>query len=442
MSVDEEARALLHQDGFPPIDEYEHEEHEAQDTTHRYTDSDVAEHLGSFSTEAELFAEQQADGDAAHVHGIDLTGADSPGRHSGTAGAGEGSRVVDLTGADEASTAAHATPKPNRDVHKQNDGKYHCPLPDCKEPVRAFVLRSAWNKHMDKHERPYRCPAAKCENNPGFTYSGGLLRHEREVHRKHGGPRVKVHCPHPNCKRHSGKGFSRQENLTEHLRRVHMNKAGPTPPPRADSPAEDSSDASSLARKRRLSDASLDGTDEMRVEIKRLRVENKSLRAQLARLQATPQLQSDGALDFSSPVQVSEPSSQQECLGHGELHADAGASCQQDRAGEDAVFDCPKHPDHEDQVPAHHSHDDCAHLALDDQDESHPQLCSPQPDSLHHDMLAHEAPMDMQHDDLHPIVNLQLDMQSDAMLEERLDPDALIAAHDPDAAPSSPTQMI
>lgn len=79
---------------------------------------------------------------------------------------------------------------------------------------------------MDKHERPYVCTAIGCEKIQGFTYSGGLLRHEREVHGKHGGPKKKLLCPHVNCKRSSGKGFSRQENLSEHLRRVHTS-AGP-----------------------------------------------------------------------------------------------------------------------------------------------------------------------------------------------------------------------
>lgn len=74
---------------------------------------------------------------------------------------------------------------------------------------------------MDKHERPYVCTVPGCEKVQGFTYSGGLLRHEREVHRKHGGPKNALFCPHPTCKRSGGKGFSRLENLQEHLRRVH-----------------------------------------------------------------------------------------------------------------------------------------------------------------------------------------------------------------------------
>ena len=40
---------------------------------------------------------------------------------------------------------------------------------------------------MDKHDRPYKCNVKGCEKLQGFTYSGGLLRHEREVHKMHGG---------------------------------------------------------------------------------------------------------------------------------------------------------------------------------------------------------------------------------------------------------------
>lgn len=80
------------------------------------------------------------------------------------------------------------------------------------------------SKHMDKHDRPYRCQDPGCAKLQGFTYSGGLLRHEREVHGKHGGPKAQLMCPYQNCKRHSGKGFTRKENLNEHVRRVHHNR--------------------------------------------------------------------------------------------------------------------------------------------------------------------------------------------------------------------------
>ncbi|KAI7518520.1 hypothetical protein KC316_g20422 [Hortaea werneckii] len=77
---------------------------------------------------------------------------------------------------------------------------------------------------MDKHDRPYRCTHQECAKLQGFTYSGGLLRHEREVHGKHGGPKAALMCPFEDCKRHSGKGFTRKENLNEHIRRVHESK--------------------------------------------------------------------------------------------------------------------------------------------------------------------------------------------------------------------------
>ena len=74
---------------------------------------------------------------------------------------------------------------------------------------------------MDKHNRPYVCDEPDCENIRGFTYYGGLHRHQKEVHRQHGGPRSACLCPYKDCKRSTGLGFSRKENLAEHIRRVH-----------------------------------------------------------------------------------------------------------------------------------------------------------------------------------------------------------------------------
>ena len=74
---------------------------------------------------------------------------------------------------------------------------------------------------MDKHERPYKCEAAGCEKLQGFTYSGGLLRHQREVHKMHGGTKDPLYCPFATCKRSQGTGFTRKENRDEHVRRVH-----------------------------------------------------------------------------------------------------------------------------------------------------------------------------------------------------------------------------
>jgi hypothetical protein len=157
---------------------------------------------------------------------------------------------------------------------------------------------------MDKHDRPYKCAASGCEKLPGFTYSGGLLRHEREVHGKHGGPKNSFFCPHPNCKRHAGKGFSRQENLNEHLRRVHTQngtasttggtgEAGGGGAETDDGASDNATLAGAAAagqkRKRddrgNSDDDNNDGTgsssSDLREEIKRVRQENEELRRQV-----------------------------------------------------------------------------------------------------------------------------------------------------------------
>ncbi|MCJ1281451.1 hypothetical protein MMC26_000770, partial [Xylographa opegraphella] len=104
---------------------------------------------------------------------------------------------------------------------RNSQGQIICDRSDCTLPPPTFARKCEWTKHMDKHTRPYVCREPGCEKIQGFTYSGGLLRHEREVHKQHGGPKAPRMCPHRDCKRSSGTGFSRKENLNEHLRRVH-----------------------------------------------------------------------------------------------------------------------------------------------------------------------------------------------------------------------------
>jgi hypothetical protein len=112
------------------------------------------------------------------------------------------------------------THKRNEDPPRNAQGKMICKFPStC--PNITFDRRCEWSKHMDKHDRPYKCLEPGCEKLQGFTYSGGLLRHQREVHKMHGGTKKALYCPEPNCKRNSGSGFTRKENLSEHIRRVH-----------------------------------------------------------------------------------------------------------------------------------------------------------------------------------------------------------------------------
>ncbi|SMY19671.1 unnamed protein product [Zymoseptoria tritici ST99CH_1A5] len=137
-------------------------------------------------------------------------------------------RSNSVASGDAGSQAGEYSPRGSRafkrgDPPRNEANKYICNYADECVGI-TFDRKCEWSKHMDKHDRPYRCPHASCAKLQGFTYSGGLLRHEREVHGKHGGPKSALMCPFTECKRHTGKGFTRKENLNEHLRRVHSGK--------------------------------------------------------------------------------------------------------------------------------------------------------------------------------------------------------------------------
>ena len=146
---------------------------------------------------------------------------------------------------------------------------------------------------MDKHRRPYVCEEPGCENLRGFTYSGGLHRHQREVHRQHGGPRAKCFCPHKDCKRSTGEGFTRKENLAEHLRRVHRNDSQNPPPTAPQEPEQLSQLPTGNARKRRRqvveeSEEDAEGSQSsqyLKQEVKKLRKELKEKDDRLKRLE-------------------------------------------------------------------------------------------------------------------------------------------------------------
>ncbi|WEW56658.1 hypothetical protein PRK78_002106 [Emydomyces testavorans] len=122
-----------------------------------------------------------------------------------------------------------------RDPPRNAEGQIYCDHPECRDNTPVFRRPCEWNKHMDKHDRPYKCSNADCAKMPGFTYSGGLLRHQREVHGMHT-PHKRLMCPFPDCHRSSGKGFTRQENLNEHLRRLHRGSQDISVPPTPLSP--------------------------------------------------------------------------------------------------------------------------------------------------------------------------------------------------------------
>ncbi|KAK2764344.1 hypothetical protein FQN54_009037 [Arachnomyces sp. PD_36] len=206
----------------------------------------------------------------------------------------------------------------DQDPPKNEAGEMYCDHPDCREKPPTFRRPCEWNKHMDKHDRPYKCQEPGCDKIRGFTYSGGLLRHQREVHKKNIKSKSPRMCPYPDCNRSTGVGFTRQENLKEHLRRRHMHTDISPDMPLAKTPDVEAMPAPSIpalppspalgpvTKKRKRStdhqtpstatsdDGSEDSTDPRDVEIKRLRreLENNVRRVQqlehtLASLQQT-----------------------------------------------------------------------------------------------------------------------------------------------------------
>lgn len=189
-------------------------------------------------------------------------------------------------------------------------GLLYCNHPECAQQPPVFSRKCEWtyvsfhlltlnepfykanendSKHVDKHTRPYVCEELECDNIRGFTYSGGLLRHQREVHRQHGGPKASCMCPYKDCKRSTGIGFSRKENLNEHLRRCHQ-------PQSQEQGAEDGTqgvveEMPGRSRKRRRAaeggggEGEGEGEVELQLEVKKLRREVAEKEERIKRLE-------------------------------------------------------------------------------------------------------------------------------------------------------------
>ncbi|KAG5970308.1 hypothetical protein E4U55_001752 [Claviceps digitariae] len=164
MSVAYEPRSFLHEGAYPPIGEEHDQDHGADQ---RYTDSEVAEHLSHYTADASLLEDDRmADDrigddrtimvvedecavaqDAApldlepkfpspipeSLHAPSIPPEPIPESKEPSPGMGS-----------PASLRIKTIAKPDRDVVKQADGKFHCPLDDCKEEVRTFSRKCEW----------------------------------------------------------------------------------------------------------------------------------------------------------------------------------------------------------------------------------------------------------------------------------------------------------
>ncbi|CAD6574062.1 MAG: hypothetical protein ASARMPREDX12_006369 [Alectoria sarmentosa] len=191
------------------------------------------------------------------------------------------------------STGSRQSSRRSQEAPRNAEGLLYC---DHAEHAQQQPPVFSRKKHMDKHERPFVCKEPECENIRGFTYSGGLLRHQREVHRQHGGPKASCMCPYPDCKRHVGVGFSRKENLAEHLRRVHREAGADQTQKEASEGAQNmTSGASRPGRKRRRAvpdDGGGDGggEEDLEQEVKKLKKELQEKDERLEKLERQVQV--------------------------------------------------------------------------------------------------------------------------------------------------------
>jgi len=204
------------------------------------------------------------------------------------------------------------------------DDQIYCDHPSCATDPPTFRRPCEWNKHMDKHDRPYKCSEPGCDKVQGFTYSGGLLRHQREVHKLNVPNKKAFFCPYPNCNRYSGtgNGFTRKENLNEHIRRRHIGESSgdaalsPTIPKRTRTLSEIAEDVADPIRKRRRTlESELavedndygDGSDseDFRTENKRLRYEMEQKDGKIATLESRLQQLESTLAQMQQMLQVS-----------------------------------------------------------------------------------------------------------------------------------------
>lgn len=178
-----------------------------------------------------------------------------------------------------------------QELPRNEQGEIYCNHEDCSGNPPVFRRRCEWNKHMDKHERPYKCKEPGCDKIQGFTYSGGLLRHQREVHKKNATTREPLFCKFANCNRSSGTGFTRRENLNEHMRRRHnvgsatqsspLTTTAPILPVASETPTESSRKRKRIAEAKAppeqekvdFDDSGIADTEDPQEQIKRLKRE-------------------------------------------------------------------------------------------------------------------------------------------------------------------------
>ena len=95
--------------------------------------------------------------------------------------------------------------------------------------LSPFKRPRDFNKHMNKHLRPYRCEEGRC--NRRFSTSTSAKRHHASVHRA---TKQLFFCPYQDCPRHQGVqtvGYTPKDSVARHIRLKHREEMKGTDDP-------------------------------------------------------------------------------------------------------------------------------------------------------------------------------------------------------------------
>ncbi len=109
--------------------------------------------------------------------------------------------------------------------------RYKCPKISCEEFFRGFSDRRLRKKHVDKHDRPFRCEVRECPGELGFTSQHDLLKHQKSFHPAAGPDQGETFEPLeslvpknettakwacPNCPKRFTRGFHLRNHIRTH----------------------------------------------------------------------------------------------------------------------------------------------------------------------------------------------------------------------------------
>lgn len=109
----------------------------------------------------------------------------------------------------ETSTQGPSPKQHAREPLYNNDGKLYCNNPSCQGKNLTFKRPSDWKKHVDRHERPYKCIGRLTAHARIYLAWWTPQTRTRSAKMESTSEEV-LFCPFPKCKRGSGKGLCKE----------------------------------------------------------------------------------------------------------------------------------------------------------------------------------------------------------------------------------------